>query len=116
MLVLTREIQSELAWRWYAVLALQTMRSAKSYSIVDHQLLHGGYFSRLSQRALVLYLFLVVVGNRDGRSFYGVEHASSILSLSAGEYLAARSELLNAGLISEHGRYTTVENLGASNR
>ena len=46
------------------------MRWAKSYSIVDHGLLHGGYFHRLSHEAPSLYLFLVVVGDRDGKSYY----------------------------------------------
>jgi hypothetical protein len=57
------------------------MRSARSYSIVDHALYHGGYLHRLSHEAMALYLFLLVVGDRDGRSFYGEATLGEILRL-----------------------------------
>jgi hypothetical protein len=75
------------------------MREAKSYSIVDHVLLHGGYLARISHRALALYLFLAVVGDRDGRSFYSDPSIGNILRLSLPELLAARTELIVAGLV-----------------
>ncbi|OGP96081.1 MAG: hypothetical protein A2157_19010 [Deltaproteobacteria bacterium RBG_16_47_11] len=37
------------------------MRWARSYSIIDHQILHGRYLHRLSHESISLYLFLVVV-------------------------------------------------------
>jgi hypothetical protein len=46
------------------------MRWAKSYSIIDHQIFHGGYLSRLSHESMVLFLLLVVAGDWQGRSFY----------------------------------------------
>ena len=76
------------------------MREAKSYSIVDHELLRGGYLARLSHRALALYLFLVVVGDREGRSFYREASICAILRQDAGELDRARAELLREGLIS----------------
>jgi hypothetical protein len=75
------------------------MRWAKSYSIVDHQLLHGGYLHRLSQAAMSLYLFLVVVGDRQGRSFYSEVSIMEILRLPEEAFTAARLQLLQEGLI-----------------
>lgn len=76
-----------------------TMRRAKSYSIIDHQILHGGYLHRLSHDAMILYLFLVVVGDREGRSFYADTTIIDILRLDREELEAARLELETEGLI-----------------
>ncbi len=69
------------------------MRRAKSYSILDHELLHGRYLHRLSHNAMVLYLFLVVVGDRDGKSFYSERAIMEILRLAAKDYELAKTEL-----------------------
>ena len=84
------------------------MRRAKSYSIVDHELLHGGYLQRLSHEAMVLYLFLVVVGDRDGRSFYKEETIQDILRLSQRKLISARSQLTGEGLIEYRRPYWLV--------
>jgi hypothetical protein len=87
------------------------MRTAKSYSIVDHQLLHGGHFHRLSHSSLALYLFLVVVGDKDGRSFYGKKSLSSILRLSDEELAMSIDELMEAKLIHYKHPYFWVRTL-----
>lgn len=87
------------------------MRRAKSYSIIDHAFLHGGYFHRLSHQALSLYLFLVVVGDRDGKSYYGENTIADILRLEGDTFRGARQELLGAGLISFCSPYFWVKNI-----
>lgn len=87
------------------------MREAKSYSIVDHRLLHGGYLGRLSHAALALYLFLVVVGDREGRSFYSARSICEILRLSAHVLAGARQELIASGLVRYQQPYWQVESL-----
>jgi hypothetical protein len=89
------------------------MRWAESYSIVDHNLLHHGYLGTLSHQALALYLFLVVVGNRQGESFYGEEKIQSILRLSEEEFVRVRTELTDASLIYLKRPFTVVRNLGS---
>lgn len=84
------------------------MREAKSYSIVDHALLHGGHLGRLSHAAMALYLFLVVVGDREGRSFYSDASVGALLRLAVAD---ARSELLRAGLIRYRRPFWWVESL-----
>jgi hypothetical protein len=87
------------------------MRWAKSYSIVDHQLLHGGYLQRLSHAALALYLFLVVVGDRGGRSFYSEASVMEILRLSQEALASARLQLIAEGLIEYRRPYWWVKTL-----
>ncbi len=90
------------------------MRWAKSYSIVDHQLLHGGFFQRLAHQALALYLFLVVVGDAHGRSYYADLTIQSILRLSDRDLCLARGALIEVGLIDYRRPYWWVKNLGCA--
>jgi hypothetical protein len=76
------------------------MRWARSYSIIDHQILHGRYLHRLSHESMILYLFLVVVGDQQGRSFYSDRSITQILRLSGPKLHHAREELISEGLIS----------------
>ncbi len=87
------------------------MRWARSYSIIDHQVLHGGYLNRLSHESIVLYLFLVVVGDREGRSFYSDQSIAEILRLKGQALNLAREELTSEGLIEYRKPYWQVRNL-----
>ena len=87
------------------------MRWARSYSIIDHQILHGGYLHRLSHEAMILYLWLVVVGDRQGRSFYSDRSITKILRLSDSQLHHAREELIAEGLIRYRRPYWEVNNL-----
>lgn len=89
------------------------MRWAKSYSIIDHQILHNGYLHRLSHEAMILYLFLVVVGDREGRSFYADTTIMDILRLDSTGLSSARLELEAEGLIYCRGLYYFVRNIEA---
>jgi hypothetical protein len=87
------------------------MRWARSYSIIDHQILHGRYLHRLSHESMVLYLFLVVVGDRQGRSFYADRSITEILRLSGPQFHHAREELISEGLIGYRRPYWEVKNI-----
>lgn len=87
------------------------MRWAKSYSIVDHQLLHLGLFQYLSIEALALYLFLVVVSDREGKSYYAERTVADILRLPAERYRAALGELTTSRLVDYRRPYFWVRNL-----
>lgn len=88
------------------------MRRAKSYSIIDHQLFHGGFFQRLNHQALAMYLFLVVVGDRNGKSFYGDRTIMEILRLDGKAFAKARSQLIDENLIRHSPPYWWVTNIG----
>ncbi len=87
------------------------MRWARSYSIIDHQILHGRYLHRLSHESMILYLFLVVVGDRQGRSFYSDRSITQILRLSGPKFNHAREQLISEGLISYRRPYWELKNL-----
>lgn len=87
------------------------VRWAKSYSIIDHQLLHGGYFNRLSHESLILYLFLAVVGNREGISFYKDSTIREILRIGESKLDNARTQLIEEKLIHYREPYWWVKNM-----
>src|SRR4030067_1379499 len=87
------------------------MRWARSYSIIDHQILHGRYLHRLSHEAMILYLFLVVVGDRQGRSFYSERTITEILRVSVSALHHAREELISEGLVSYRRPHWEVKNI-----
>jgi hypothetical protein len=87
------------------------MRWARSYGIVDHQLLHGRYLHRMSHAAMSLYLFLCVVSDSQGKSFYGERTISEILRLSPVQFQTALSELLHLHLIDYRRPYFWLLNL-----
>ncbi len=87
------------------------MRRAKSYSILDHELLHGKYLHRLSHSSMVLYLFLVIVGDRNGRSFYSERAIMAILRLSIDDYNLAKKELSYFQLVDYRHPHFLVQEL-----
>src|SRR4030042_5057083 len=87
------------------------MRWAQSYSIIDHQIFQGRYLHRLSHESMILYLFLGVVGDRQGRSFYADRSITEILRLSGPQLAQARQELISEGLVSYRRPYWELKNL-----
>lgn len=75
------------------------MRHAASYGIVDRKLLFDRHLHRMSLEGIALYLFLVLAADREGRSYYGDRSIGEILRFSPDELIAARAELIAAGLI-----------------
>lgn len=62
-----------------------------------------------------MYLFLVVVGDREGRSFYGDTTIVEILRLDSKKLDSARLELLREGLIDYRSPYWWVKNIEGGN-
>ena len=60
---------------------------------------------------MILYLFLVVVGDRQGRSFYSDQSIMEILRLSGPKLNHAREELISEALISYKRPYWEVKNI-----
>ena len=87
------------------------MRWAKSYSIIDHEFLHQEYFKHLSLEALALYFFLVVVADREGKSYYAERSIAETLRLSPDKFQKALTDLTVMGLIDFRRPYFWVKNL-----
>jgi len=60
---------------------------------------------------MVLYLFLVVVGDWEGKSFYGEATIMEILRLDWERFDGARSELIREGLIEYRRPYWWVKSI-----
>ncbi|MFH1999794.1 MAG: hypothetical protein ABIK28_08940 [Planctomycetota bacterium] len=69
------------------------------FSWVVHRLIRNGHVSALTPEALLLYFFLVLVGDRDGVSYYSDRSMEQHLTLSAKRLQEARKLLIEEGLI-----------------
>lgn len=71
-----------------------------SFSWIDHRFIRDGHLGKLTRDEIALYAFLVLVGNRDGVSFYRMEKICQLLaSMDWGEFQKARDRLIALGLI-----------------
>ena len=73
------------------------------FSFIPHRFLTDGFLASLDQKQLLLYLFLVLVSDRHGLSFYSYDAICSLLQLSLDEYIKARDSLIARGLIAFDG-------------
>lgn len=73
------------------------------FSFVPHRFVTDGFLAALGQRQLLLYLFLVIVSDRYGLSFYGYDRICSLLELSLEEYVHTRDHLIEMDLIAFDG-------------
>lgn len=62
----------------------------------------------LGQHELLLYLFLVIVGDRNGLSYYGYDKICTLMRMSVDEYVLARNTLIEKDLIAFDGRMFQV--------
>jgi len=81
------------------------------FSYIPHRFLTDGFLSSLSQKELLLYLFLVLVSDRYGLSFYSYDSICSLLHLTPGQYIEARGGLMEKNLIAFDGSLFQVLDL-----
>ena len=81
------------------------------FSFIPHRFVTGGFLSSLDQIPLLVYLFLSVVSDRHGLSFYRYDSICSLLQLTADQYVDARNELIEKSLIGFDGTLFQVLSL-----
>jgi hypothetical protein len=81
------------------------------FSFIPHRFLTDGFLSSLSQEELLLYLFLVLVSDRHGLSFYSYDAICSLLQFSLDGYIEARDGLMEKDLITFDGTIFQVLDL-----
>lgn len=86
-----------------------------SFAWISHRFLRQGYWSNLNHQELVLYLFLVMVADRQGMSYYGYDKICSLTAISLDEYIQARDGLIDKDLIAFDGRLFQVLSLPPKN-
>lgn len=74
-------------------------RIASGFGWVDHRLVREHYVERCSHGALALYLFLVVVADGEGVSWWSERSLSSRLGMDVDRIRRARAELEAADLV-----------------
>lgn len=86
-------------------------RIGGSFAFIEHRFIRDGFFESLTQHELLLYLFLVLVGDRRGLSYYSYDKICTLLRLSVDEYLFVRDRLIQKDLIAFDGHLFQVLSL-----
>jgi len=71
----------------------------RQFSWIDQQLVRGGHMDRCDHPAWALYLFLVTVADAQGLSYYSDAAVSRWIKLEPTALVAAREQLIGAGLL-----------------
>ena len=82
-----------------------------SFAFIEHRFLRDGFFETLTPNELLLYLFLTLVANKDGVSWYPYDKICAILRWILDEYLDARNGLISKSLIAFDGHVFQVLDL-----
>ena len=73
------------------------------FSFIPHRFVTHHFFASLSQHELLIYFLLVLVGDRQGLSYYSQDRLCIMLRLSLDEFITARNELIEKSLIAFDG-------------
>ncbi|MBW2570100.1 MAG: helix-turn-helix domain-containing protein [Deltaproteobacteria bacterium] len=76
---------------------------AGSFAFIEHRFLRNGFFTTLTHHELLLYVFLVLVADRNGLSYYSYDKICTLLRISVDEYIFARDSLIKKDLIAFDG-------------
>jgi hypothetical protein len=82
-----------------------------SFAFIEHRFLRDGFFASLDHHELLLYLFLIIVGDRNGVSFYSYDKICTLIRVSVDEYILARDSLIEKDLIAFDGKFFQVLSL-----
>jgi hypothetical protein len=74
-----------------------------SFAFIEHRFLREGFWATLSPKELVLYVFFILVADRNGLSYYSFDKICSLLEFSLDDYLMARNALIQKDLIAFDG-------------
>jgi hypothetical protein len=81
------------------------------FSFIPHRFLTDGFLSALTQKEILLYVFLILASDRYGLSFYSYDAICSFLQISLDQYIEARDGLISKDLIAFDGTLFQVLDL-----
>ena len=81
---------------------------AGGFSFIPHRFLADGFWASLDREEILLYLFLILAGDRHGLSCYSYDAICTLLQIHLDEYIAARDGLIGKDLIGFDGRIFQV--------
>ena len=73
------------------------------FSYIPQRFMTDGFLESLSQKELLLYLFLVIVSDRNGLSYYSYDRICTALEIDIEDYIEARNALIAKDLIAFDG-------------
>jgi hypothetical protein len=82
-----------------------------SFAFIEHRFLRDGFWSSLNQHECLLYVFLVLVADRNGLSYYGYDKICTLLRCTLEDYLVARNGLIAKDLVAFDGHLFQVLSL-----
>lgn len=74
-------------------------RIKDGFSWIDRRFVRDGWAERLGREAVLVYLFLVAVADKDGLSFWGDVRVAGTLKIPIDALSRARDELVREGLV-----------------
>jgi len=87
-----------------SIISQQRRRQLKPpFAWIDRRFMFDGYFAKLSSNEILLYLFLVLVADKDGLSYYSYEKICQLLHIYLDAYVQARDSLIHKQLIAFDG-------------
>jgi hypothetical protein len=81
------------------------------FSFIPHRFVIDGFLSSLDPIPLLLYLFLSIVADRHGLSFYRYDSICTLLQVTVDQYINARNDLMEKDLIAFDGMIFQVLSL-----
>ena len=92
------------------IVAERIRKISGSFSWIDHRLLTDGFLKAMTSHEILLYFFLVLVGDKNGVSFYSYDRICQLLKIKLDDYIQARNLLLKRSLIAfQQGRFQVLE-------
>jgi len=92
------------------IVAERIRKISRSFSWIDHRLLTDGFLKAMASHEILLYFFLVLVGDKNGVSFYSYDKICQLLKIELDDYIKARDQLIQRSLIACHqGRFQVLE-------
>lgn len=85
------------------ILADRVRKIDGSFSFIPHRFITHNFFSSLDQHELLLYFLLVLVGDRQGLSYYSQDRLCVLLRMTLDDYIIARNNLIEKSLIAFDG-------------
>ena len=92
------------AMKKYHIPQPKNIRNIKaSFAWIDHRLVRNGFTEVMTHQDMVLYLFLVLVADKNGVSFYRKEKICQAVSLDYNQFEIAKDRLINMKLVAFEG-------------
>lgn len=82
-----------------------------SFAFIEHRFLRDGFWASLDHHQLLLYLFLIIVADRHGLSYYSYDKICTLLRIDVDDYILARNALIDNNLIAFDGNLFQVLSL-----